>query len=44
MGKGTQCCAYGCRKRKKSGSRSDSEGSGDEESLQKRKFPHTFHS
>ena len=50
MGKnGTQCCAFGCNKRKKRKSdatlvRSDSDGSDDEESAIKRKFPRTFHS
>lgn len=50
MGKvrGRQCCAFGCSKRKKVGPdaksvRSDSEGSSDEESKLKRKFPRTFH-
>ncbi|XP_062406722.1 THAP domain-containing protein 1-like [Sardina pilchardus] len=44
--KGTQCCAYGCKKRKKSrlNGRSDSEGSEDEESALKRCQPRTFHS
>ncbi|KAG5277263.1 hypothetical protein AALO_G00115550 [Alosa alosa] len=44
--KGTQCCAYGCKKRKKSrlNGRSDSEGSEDEESALKRCHPRTFHS
>ncbi|XP_063079343.1 THAP domain-containing protein 1-like [Engraulis encrasicolus] len=45
--RGTQCCAYGCRKRKKQkGSlegRSDSEGSEDEDSVMKRSQPRTFH-
>ena len=50
MGKnGTQCCAFGCNKRKKrkleqEAARSDSEGSEDEESQIKRKYPRTFHS
>ena len=51
MGKlGTQCSAFGCSKRKKSVKnkgelyRSESEGSVDEESGQKRKLPRTFHS
>lgn len=51
MGKlGTQCSAFGCSKRKKSVKkegelcRSESEGSSDEESGQKRKLPRTFHS
>ena len=44
MGKfGTQCCAFGCSKRRKkvkgdeTTSRSDSEGTDDEESMLKRK-------
>ena len=46
---GTQCFAFGCNKRKrvkedKDKPRSDSEGSDDEESSVKRKFPRTFHS
>ena len=28
--RGAQCCAFGCGKHKKSGSRSDSEGSNDD--------------
>ena len=49
MGKlGTQCCAFGCNKRRKNvkenTSRSDSEGPDDEESRLKRKFSRTFHS
>lgn len=45
--RGTQCCAFGCAKRKKIGQnkgepRSDSEGSDDEESTVKRKFPRAF--
>ena len=47
MGKsGTQCCSLYCNKRKKqkeNNERSDSEGSDDEESKMKRKFPRTFH-
>ena len=49
MGKnGTQCCAFGCNMRKKrkldnATIRSDSDGSDDEESEVKRKFPRTFH-
>ena len=49
MGKnGTQCCAFGCNKRKKKKGvlqelRSDSEGSADEQSEVKRKHPRTFH-
>lgn len=39
-----QCCAFGCLKRKrKKASRSDSDGSSDEETVLKRKFPRTFH-
>ena len=47
---GTQCSAFGCSKRKKSIKnkgelcRSESEGSADEESGQKRKLPRTFQS
>ncbi|CAB4030215.1 Hypothetical predicted protein, partial [Paramuricea clavata] len=46
--RGTQCCVFGCAKRKKIGenkgeSRSDSEGSDDEESVVKRKFPRSFY-
>ena len=46
--KGTQCCAFGCNKRKYIGSneendRSDSEGEEDAESAAKRRFPRTFH-
>ena len=45
--RGTECCAFGCSKRRKLGDthscRSNSEGSSDEESLQKRKFQRTFH-
>ena len=48
MGKnGTQCCAFGCNKRKKrkqDAIRSESEGTHDEESEPKRKFCRTFHS
>ncbi len=50
MGKnGTECCAFGSSKRKKSKldqktCQSDSEGSADDESEVKRKFPQTFHS
>lgn len=50
MGKsGTQCCAFGCNKRKKrrledGTCRTDSEGTEDEESQIKRKLPRTFHS
>lgn len=47
MGKySTGCIAYGCgkrRKRKIEESRSDSEGSSDDGSENKRKFPRTFH-
>ncbi|CAB3991434.1 THAP domain-containing 6-like [Paramuricea clavata] len=49
MGKhrGSQCCAFGCSKRRKFGEkstdRSNSEGSSDEESFSKRKFARTFH-
>ncbi len=49
MGKkrGSECCAFGCSKRRKLGDqtteRSDSEGISDEESLKKRKFRRTFH-
>jgi hypothetical protein len=47
-GKGPQCCAFGCSKRKKvctdsKSIRSDSEGASDEESKLKRKLPRTFH-
>nr|XP_039255752.1 THAP domain-containing protein 1-like [Styela clava] len=43
-GIGTQCSAYGCRKRfKRKDFRSDSEGDDDEESVLKRKYPRTFH-
>ena len=47
--RGTQCCAFGCNKRRKQKLdveelRSDSEGSADEESVRKRKFSRTFHS
>ena len=46
---GTQCCAYGCSKRRKKKVegdfiRSDSEGSEDEETAIKKQFPRTFHS
>ncbi|XP_037797679.1 THAP domain-containing protein 6-like [Penaeus monodon] len=46
--RGTQCCAFGCSKRRKYGNeteifRSDSEGSDDDESMIKRNFPRTFH-
>lgn len=46
--RGTQCCVFGCAKRKKIGenkgeARSDSEGSDDEESEVKRKFPRSFY-
>ncbi len=44
--RGAQCCVFGCEKRKKFGENkdcSDSEGSDDEESLLKRKFPRSFH-
>ena len=43
---GAQCVAYGCKKRKKAKteSRSDSEGSEDDESAIKRTLPRTFHS
>ena len=45
--RGSKCCAFGCSKRRKLGDtlscRSNSEGSSDEESLQKRKFQRTFH-
>ena len=41
MGKnGTQCCAFGCNKRKR---KTNSEGSDDSESVRKRKQPRTFH-
>lgn len=45
---GTQCCAFGCKKRKRKKEdenrlRSDSEGSEDDESHIKRTFPRTFH-
>ena len=43
---GTQCCAFGCKKRKKPGTdhvRSDSEGFSDEESEAKRKVKRGFH-
>ena len=47
MGKnGTQCCVETCRKRRKNLEnrvRSDSEGSDDDQSSVKRKFPRTFH-
>ena len=48
--RGTQCCAFGCNKRRKTHdndpeqSRSCSEGSSDEESVVKRQFARTFHS
>ena len=42
--RGTQCCAFGCTKRKKTGVRSDSEGSDDEESAKKRLLSRTFYS
>ena len=45
--RGSECCAFGCSKRRKLGDescqRSDSEGSSDEESLKKRKLKRTFH-
>eukprot|EP00794_Sanderia_malayensis_P021103 gene21103-23164_t len=41
--RGPQCSAFGCSKRKKTGQRSDSEGSSDEESSVKRQFQRTFH-
>ena len=43
--RGLQCVAYGCKKRKcsKISPRSDSEGSEDEESCIKKKYPRTFH-
>ena len=46
--RGTQCCVFGCAKRKKVGenkrnARSDSEGSDDEESAIKRQFSRSFH-
>ncbi|KAL2081817.1 hypothetical protein ACEWY4_021635 [Coilia grayii] len=45
--RGTMCCAYGCKKRKKQkdslDGRSNSEGSEDEESIMKRRQPRTFH-
>ena len=43
--KGTQCCAYGCKRRRKKldEPRSDSDGDEDEETLLKRKVPRTFH-
>ena len=41
--RGTKCCAFGCTKRKKTGVRSDSEGSDDEESAKKRQFSRTLH-
>ena len=46
---GTQCSAFGCSKQKSVKNkgelcRSESEGSADEESGQKRKLPRTFHS
>nr|XP_047133430.1 THAP domain-containing protein 2-like [Hydra vulgaris] len=42
--RGSQCCAFGCNKRKYGGGkRSDSDGPSDEESSLKRKFPRTFH-
>jgi hypothetical protein len=51
MGKsGTECCAFGCSKRRKNlkgiknNPRSDSDGSDDEESAIKRQYPRTFHS
>lgn len=41
----TQCCAYGCNKRKKTGEgRSESEGSDDEQTLLKKDHKRTFHS
>ena len=42
---GTQCVAYGCKKRKKPKTepRSDSEDEPDEESAIKRSLPRTFH-
>ena len=52
MGKprgGSQCCAYGCKKRKKTkaeqqeNDRSDSDGNADEDTNAKRTFPRTFH-
>ena len=50
MGKlGTECCAFGCSKRRKSfktmenNQRSNSDGSDDEESSIKRQYPRTFH-
>ncbi|KAG1655031.1 DNA transposase THAP9 [Nymphon striatum] len=47
--RGTQCCAFGCNKRRKpklnaEAVRSASEGSADEESERKQKFARTFHS
>ena len=42
--RGTQCCAYGCDKRKTKEARSDSDGSSDDESAKKKQFPRTFHS
>ena len=47
--RGTQCCAFGCNKRKTTRGcdgeqlRSCSEGSSDEESVLKRQFSRTFH-
>ncbi|XP_046860657.1 THAP domain-containing protein 2-like [Xenia sp. Carnegie-2017] len=48
--RGTQCCAYGCTKRKKKVNeeddelnRSSSEGPSDDETSIKRQFPRTFH-
>ena len=47
--RGTQCCAFGCNKRRKrkidaESLSSDSDRSSDEESEIKRKFPRAFHS
>ena len=44
--RGTQCSAFGCKKRKRAkiNERSNSEGSDDDESSIKRKCPRTFHS
>ena len=43
--RGTQCVAFGCKKRRKplTAVRSDSSGESDDESTTKQKFPRTFH-
>lgn len=41
--RGTQCCAFGCSKRKKKGAKSDSDDSSDDESEEKKQFTWTLH-